>query len=676
VLAIKPRLYQEKILATAVKGNTLVVLPTGLGKTLIAIMLGIIKQKSGKVVFLAPTKPLVEQHAKTIEEVTGITPAVLHGRIPFEKRKSLWENSSWIVETPQTLQNDLLRGLSIENVSLMVFDEAHRAVGDYAYVYIAQKYLEEGREPHILALTASPGSDEDKIREVLDNLAIKYIEVRTEDDEDVKPYVKEKMIQWVVVELPPVYREVVKKVKEVVKHYLEVLKKMGIIESADVSAVRRRELIELQPKVVGDPDAMVAVAAAIKASHAWEVLETQSMEAYRRFLEKLSRDRGRASREVYRLLPEPLPVEHPKMKKLIELLQGNEQAIVFANFADQVDLIVEKLRKHGISCEKFIGQRQGMSQKEQKRIIEKFRKGEFRVLVSTSIGEEGIDLPSVSLIVFYEPVPSAIRFVQRKGRLRRGGKIYILLTKGSREHAYLYAAKAKERRMVKLLKSLRPQLKVQTTLEAFEKVGEPFIIADDREIGIAKLLGAKIRRIEVGDFIISDRVAVERKTAKDFVDSIIDGRLFEQVAELKKAYERPVLIIEGFDLYSHRAVHPNAIRGAIASLVVDWNIPVVFTRDAEETAAFLKAMARREHEAGRAPAIRVPKGESLEEQQELLVSALPGINLTLARRLLKKFKSPLRVFNATLTELMEVEGIGGKKAREIKKVLEEEYGCW
>jgi len=676
VLAIKPRLYQEKILATAVKGNTLVVLPTGLGKTLIAIMLGIVKQKSGKVVFLAPTKPLVEQHAKTIEEVTGITPAVLHGRIPFEKRKSLWENSSWIVETPQTLQNDLLRGLSIENVSLMVFDEAHRAVGDYAYVYIAQKYLEEGREPHILALTASPGSDEDKIREVLDNLAIKYIEVRTEDDEDVKPYVKEKMIQWVVVELPPVYREVVKKVKEVVKHYLEVLKKMGIIESADVSAVRRRELIELQPKVVGDPDAMVAVAAAIKASHAWEVLETQSMEAYRRFLEKLSRDRGRASREVYRLLPEPLPVEHPKMKKLIELLQGNEQAIVFANFADQVDLIVEKLRKHGISCEKFIGQRQGMSQKEQKRIIEKFRKGEFRVLVSTSIGEEGIDLPSVSLIVFYEPVPSAIRFVQRKGRLRRGGKIYILLTKGSREHAYLYAAKAKERRMVKLLKSLRPQLKVQTTLEAFEKVGEPFIIADDREIGIAKLLGAKIRRIEVGDFIISDRVAVERKTAKDFVDSIIDGRLFEQVAELKKAYERPVLIIEGFDLYSHRAVHPNAIRGAIASLVVDWNIPVVFTRDAEETAAFLKAMARREHEAGRAPAIRVPKGESLEEQQELLVSALPGINLTLARRLLKKFKSPLRVFNATLTELMEVEGIGEKKAREIKKVLEEEYGCW
>ena len=201
------------------------------------------------------------------------------------------------------------------------------------------------------------------------------------------------------------------------------------------------------------------------------------------------------------------------------------------------------------------------------------------------------------------------------------------------------------------------------------------IIADDREISIAKDLGARITRIEGGDFIISGRVAVERKTARDFVASIIDGRLFEQVSELKKAYEKPILLIEGFDLYSHRAIHPNAIRGAIASLILDWNIPVIFTRDHKETVELLKALAKREHEAGRTPTIKVPKGETIKEKQEYLVSALPGINLTLARRLLKKFKSPLNVFTSSLTQLTEVEGIGEKKAREIKKVLEEEYKC-
>jgi len=673
VLKIKPRLYQEKILSTAVKGNTLVVLPTGLGKTLIAIMLGLIRQKYGKVVFLAPTKPLVEQHAKTIEEVTGIKPAVLHGGISFEKRKEKWENASWVVETPQTLQNDLLRGISIKDVALIVFDEAHRAVGNYAYVYIARRYMEEAKNPHIIALTASPGSEEEKIREILDNLSIEYIEVRTEWDEDVRPYIKEKAIQWVSLELPPAYKEAVKKVKKVLSHYLRLLKSMGIIESADVNAIRRKELIDLQAKVAGDPDALSAVAAAIKASHALELIETQSMYAYSKFLERLKEDRSRAARELLQLLPEPLPAEHPKMKKLVEILSTREQAIVFANYADQVDYIIKKLEKHGISCRKFVGQRQGMSQKEQKEIIEAFKRGEFQVLVTTSVGEEGIDLPSVSLVVFYEPVPSAIRNVQRRGRLRKGGKVYILVTKGTREQGYLYAARARERRMVKLLKSLRPQLKAQMTLDSFEKTDKPHIIVDDRETAIAKLLGARIKRVEVGDFIISDRIAVERKTAKDFVDSIIDGRLFEQISNLKKAYEKPILIIEGFDLYSHRAVHPNAIRGALASLIVDWNVPVIFTRNREETAEFLRILAKREHEAGRAPTIKVPKGETLKEKQEFLVSALPGINLTLARRLLKKFKSPLRVFTASLTQLTDVEGIGEKKAREIKRVLEEEY---
>ncbi len=672
MLKLKPRLYQEKILATAVKGNTLVVLPTGLGKTLIAIMLGIIRQKQGKIVFLAPTKPLVEQHARTIEETAGIKPAVLHGNIPFEKRKKIWEESDWVVETPQTLQNDILRGISLKDVALVVFDEAHRAVGDYAYVFIAQEYVKSG-SAHILALTASPGSNEEKVREILSNLHIQYVEVRTETDDDVRPYVKDKQLNWVLVNLTDEYRKTAKKVREVLGRYLRILKKLGAIESADVSTVRKRDLIEVQSRVVQDPDGMSAAAAAIKALHALELVETQGMFAYGKFLDRLREDRSRAARELLQLLPPPSSKEHPKMKKLLSLIEG-DQVIIFANYRDQVDKIVEKLNERGITAKRFVGQRQGMSQKEQKRIIEEFRNGEFRVLVATSVGEEGIDIPSVSRIIFYEPVPSAIRSVQRRGRLRKGGKVYVLITKGTKEQAYFYAAKIRERKMLNLLRNLKPQLNAQMTLESFEKEDKPWIIADDREITIAKMIGARIKRIEIGDFIISDRIAVERKTAADFVASIVDGRLFEQVASMKRAYERPVMIIEGTDIYSQRAVHPNAIRGALASLVIDWNLPVLFTGNPHETAELLKAMAKREHEAGRSPSIKVPKGETLKEKQERLVSSLPGINLTLARRLLKKFKYPLAVFNSEPSDLTEVEGIGAGKAKEMKKVLTEEYG--
>ncbi len=679
MLRVKPRLYQEKILATVLKGNTLVVLPTGLGKTLIAVMAGIIRSKKGKVLFLAPTKPLVEQHAKYIEEVTGgqVKPVVLHGGIPWEKRKELWNTAKWIVATPQTVEKDLLRGISLKEFALVVFDEAHRAVGNYAYVYIAKRYLEDASDPLILGLTASPGSEEEKVKEILENLAIKYVEVRTEEDEDVKPYVWEKALQWVPVELPPAYKDVVNKIRRVLRRYAEALKELGYLSTSAIDELRKTELIELQSTAAEDPDALSFIAALLKGLHALELAETQGMEAYAAFLQRLSQDRSKAARELLSQLPEPVKLLHPKMKELLRILEKHreEQVIIFANFADQVRYIVEFLRERGITARAFLGQRQGMSQKEQKKIIEEFRNGGFRVLVATSVAEEGIDLPAVKVVVFYEPVPSAIRYVQRKGRLRKGGKVYVLITKGTREYGYFRAAKLREKRMIRLLRNLRPQVKVQATLAAFSGNLERFVIVDDREVQLAKALGsyAKVKRLDIGDVVVSDRIVVERKTARDFVASIIDGRIFKQIEELKKAYERPILVVEGYDLYSHRAVHPNAIMGALASIVADWGVPVIFTRDIEETARFILALARREWESGRAPAIKTAKAKSLKDAQEVLVASLPGINLTLARRLLKKFGKPIAVFNAKINELTKVEGIGEAKARELKRVLNTPY---
>lgn len=173
---------------------------------------------------------------------------------------------------------------------------------------------------------------------------------------------------------------------------------------------------------------------------------------------------------------------------------------------------------------------------------------------------------------------------------------------------------------------------------------------------------------------MSEEVGIERKSANDFIQSIIDGRLFDQVERLKRAYEKPVIIIEG-ELYGIRNVHPNAIRGAIAAVTLDWGVPILFSSGPEETAQFIYLMAKREQEE-RKKEVRLrseKKALTLAERQRLIVEGLPNVSATLAKRLLKHFGNVERVFTATEEELKEVEGIGPKKAREIRRVITAPY---
>jgi len=208
------------------------------------------------------------------------------------------------------------------------------------------------------------------------------------------------------------------------------------------------------------------------------------------------------------------------------------------------------------------------------------------------------------------------------------------------------------------------------------------IVVDHREIPsgvVHKLeqLGMEIeaRQLSVGDFILSDRVGVERKSVPDFLQSIVDKRLLDQAGRLSETFERPVLILEGEGLYSWRAIHPNAIRGALAALVVDFNIPILPTRDGEETALVLAAIARREQvEQVREVAIRgEPKGLTLSEQQRFVVEGLPGVSVVLAKRLLEHFGTVERVMGASVEELRQVQGIGKEKAKRIRQVLNTKY---
>ncbi|ASA77867.1 DEAD/DEAH box helicase [Thermococcus sp. 5-4] len=777
---IEPRVYQEVIYARCKETNCLVVLPTGLGKTLIAMLIADyrLSKYGGKVLMLAPTKPLAVQHAESFRRLFDLPPErinVLTGELSPKQRAELWVRSTVITATPQTVENDILTGkISLEDVVLLVFDEAHRAVGNYSYVFIAKEYLRTAKHPLVLGLTASPGSDEERIREIVRNLGIERIEIRTESSPDVKPYVQRMSFEWVKVELPGIYKEVRSLLREMLKESLKPLAQFKLVStySPDIS---KREVLQAGSKINQEVARgnyelgrlRMYQAKAVKLQHAIELLETQGLTALRAYLKKLREDkRTKSSRQlmedprmrkvIYLLVQaKELGLDHPKMESMLSLVKEqlkkkpNSKIIVFTNYRDTGRKIVEVLRGEGITAERFIGQAsrsndRGMSQKEQKETLERFSRSEFNVLVATSVGEEGLDVPEVDLVIFYEPVPSAIRSIQRRGRTgrHRPGRVVILMAKGTRDEAYYWSSRRKEKGMFDAIKKLARELekahpkrgkireravervempskgrvtsldeflkpkekpeKAEKKVEKAEKPGpskeevyeklpiKPVFVrkpkgivvyVDNRELrsGVPKHLkelGAEIevRTLDVADYVVSEEIGIERKSANDFIQSIIDGRLFDQVERLKRAYEKPVIILEG-ELYGIRNVHPNAIRGAIAAVTLDWGVPILFSSGTEETAQFIYLMAKREQEE-RKKEVRLrseKKALTLAERQRLIVEGLPYVSSTLAKRLLRHFGNVERVFTATEEELQEVEGIGKKKAREIRKVITAPY---
>jgi Fanconi anemia group M protein len=390
---------------------------------------------------------------------------------------------------------------------------------------------------------------------------------------------------------------------------------------------------------------------------------------------------------------------------------------------------------------KFVGQSdtdgsEGMTQTEQQETLDAFRAGEFEVLVSTSVAEEGLDVPEVDLVLFYEPVPTAIRSIQRKGRTGRQteGRVVVLIAEDTRDEAFFWKSKHEEDRMrdeLRTLKQLAPEVERElhegerdrpaahapdidpeeldgagrdegqaglsdfqaadggeeatiATARGDEDVVE--IVADQRELDatIARDLstrdGVRVRleTLAVGDYVLSDRVVVERKTIADFLATLTgeDRSLFEQARDMARHYARPVVLIEGDgDLYAERNVHPNAIRGALASLAVDFGASVLRTRDADDTADLLAVIANREQEqGGREASVHGEKGaRTLAEQQEYVVSAIAEVGPVTARALLEALGSVAAVMTADLGELQSVEGVGEVTAERIREVAASEY---
>ncbi|MFH1229717.1 MAG: ERCC4 domain-containing protein [Candidatus Aenigmatarchaeota archaeon] len=178
----------------------------------------------------------------------------------------------------------------------------------------------------------------------------------------------------------------------------------------------------------------------------------------------------------------------------------------------------------------------------------------------------------------------------------------------------------------------------------------------------------------MGDFIVSDRIVIEKKTVNDFINSITDKRLFIQLKAMKDNFEKPLLLIEGTEsLYGQ--LNPNIIRGVLSAITVDMGIPILWTRDLADTAGLIYWIAKREQIDERREVSlkdrKVPK--TIEGHQEYLIASLPDISIVRSKALLKHFKSPKNIFNASAKELQEVKGVGKKIAEKIKNILEKDY---
>lgn len=500
--SLEEREYQRSIAQHVLEENVLAVLPTGLGKTAIALRvmahyLGSVPEKA--VLFLAPTRPLVEQHGVSVARtLTGDPPLVLTGLVGRERRHWDQLEGRVVVATPQVINNDIREGLLDPALfSLVVFDEVHRASGSYPYVPLANAFR-EASSCRLLGMTASPGNDAARVREVMDCLDVlpSGLEVRDGTESDVQPYLHGVRIETEEVDAPPKLLEGGHELRKSLERFEAQLETSGYLPPG--GRVNRRDLLELGSRLRSDIEryrargqnppasywqAVSRQSVAMKLVHAIELLETQGPAALERYLHRMaSGDRKRspstrmffADEAVQRALStvQGDRPEHPKLVKAVKLIRGElthrpgSKVLLFTHYRDMADLAVralQDLHDPAIQPARFVGQASrgaedvGLSQKEQGKILQAFREGSVNCLVATSVAEEGLDIPATDLVIFYEPVPSEIRTIQRRGRTGRSqaGRVVLLVTRGTQDVAVHHAARGKEFRMKKLVEQLK-----------------------------------------------------------------------------------------------------------------------------------------------------------------------------------------------------------------------------
>ncbi|KAI8905033.1 hypothetical protein EDD86DRAFT_271605 [Gorgonomyces haynaldii] len=494
------RAYQFNIVQKALTKNTLVCLPTGLGKTFLAavVMYNYLRWfPESKIVFMAPTKPLVAQQVKACYEIVGIPQDItieMNGAIATEKRQQEWKNKQCFFLTPQILNNDLKSGICPwQSIVLLVIDEAHRATGQYAYCEAIRELLKHNSPFRVLALSATPGSDMKVVQNVVENLLIQNVEIRTEESLDIRPFIHKRSIEEIVVEPTDYMSEILKQYGKVVQPVLDDLKRKGALHNTNLESLSPYYLLNQKERWIAQnsnaaPSLRGAVIGGYMMAHnlvrIYALLQSHGIAVFHKALtdmlgepndgtkksfakQNLSKDQALLS--IVNSLPlrmkSPTFVSHPKIERLVAIvvehfvnLQEDNQrqldaglpeeqsrVMIFSTFRESVDEIVRHLDFHKpmVRSMAFIGQgklkgKKGLNQKEQLQLIADFKQGDYNVLVATSIGEEGLDIGEVDLIVCFDAQSSPLRMLQRMGRTgrKRKGRVVTLLAKGKEQDSY------------------------------------------------------------------------------------------------------------------------------------------------------------------------------------------------------------------------------------------------
>ena len=507
--SIELRLYQKNIADSAQHRNTMVILPTALGKTVISLLVGadvLYNYRDKRILVMAPTRPLVSQHMKSFSSVMKISEeniASVTGKILPYARRAVWNRTDirLVFATPEVVKNDLEDGrLNLKDFGLLVFDEAHRAMKEYAYTSIAKEYINQSSCPYILAMTASPGAERRRIQEVCNNLFIEHIEYRSEDDPDVKPYVNAINVKWEWLNLPEEFRYIVSILRSMLEERLKWLIRNGLLMKG-IKWIFKKDLIELGEALrykleltMEEQRGLLYIAilnqsSALTLMYCLELIESQGSHSLKAFLDRINEDGSNAHTSLLKdprmmeikTLVEGIVKEHPKILRLLQLINdhhissmnnvrnspnSNSKILVFTQYRDTAKHIVEVLEKNGIKTSRFVGQAkrigdEGMKQNEQAAVLESFRNSDFDVLVATSIAEEGLDIPEVDLVIFYEPISSEIRYIQRRGRTGRksSGSVIILATKDTIDMRHLHSSKMRVEKMMNSLNDINAVLK-------------------------------------------------------------------------------------------------------------------------------------------------------------------------------------------------------------------------
>ena len=484
---IEPREYQLNIAKGMNNGkNTLLVLPTGLGKTIIGIFaMARVLYEGKKVIILAPTKPLSEQHFESIKKFLKMDESLillLTGMMKASERKEREREARIIAATPQTIANDIKLGrLNLDGFGMVIFDECHKAVGKYAYTYIADGCKERGIQ--LVGMTASPGSDRKKIDAIIATLGIENIEMRISTDTDVAQYVMGTDIRIDYIDNGMAVNSILGTLRPVIEKHLSELYRHGLSPFKKFDNLSKGRLLEMGAnisKIEAQSYKFMALynyVYLLHLSHAYDMAGTEGIQPFLDYFTSLE-EREKRSRAVQGILNDTevrssirmakemigRGEEHPKMNHILEMVRGEMKGhsiIIFAQYRSTIRALVSMLKGAGIDARGFVGKKEGTTQEGQRMTIDDFRKGRFNVLVSTSIGEEGLDIPSVDYVVFYEPVASEIRDIQRKGRAGRVrfGNVVILVSRNTKDEAYLMMSRIREKRMRDNILKIKESLK-------------------------------------------------------------------------------------------------------------------------------------------------------------------------------------------------------------------------